>query len=76
MFDAGSIISIVYFPRLVSPNMRERDIFRTEFRAQKWKKKASADPFIQSNRLVLRAFFYETFFFSDFWNIVEVSLSA
>ena len=62
VFDVGSKISIVYFPRLVSPNLRERDIFRTEFRAQKWKKKASADPFIQSNRLVSQAFFYNEAF--------------
>ena len=75
-FEVGSIISIVYFSRLVSQNLRERDIFRTEFRAQKWKLKPSADPFMQSNRLVLQAFSYETFFFSDFWSIVEVSLSA
>ena len=56
-FEVGSIISIVYFPRLVFLNMRERDIFWTEFWAQKWKKKPSADPFMQSNRLVLQALF-------------------
>ena len=31
MFEMGSIISIVYVPRLVSQNMRERDILGQNF---------------------------------------------
>ena len=63
MFKMGPIISRVYFLRLVSQIMRERDIFRTEFRTQKWQKKPRADPFIQSNCLVLEAFFIRRSYF-------------